>query len=301
MENTFSLDELEKAFALLDETEKAFGLLKAENARVLAETMGNTFVLVITNIGQAKIANAILSGSPSLITQAAVGDGNGAFYTPNVYQTSLQNEVWRGEIASAEIDVEEANMINVRFVLPHDVGGFVVREAGLFDDEGDLIAVCNLPDTQKAVYTSGSVGSLTILMRLVVTDSSALQFIVNPSLISVSQEELEAALNNHNNDPNAHILILSAINTIVNRLDNDFYTQPETDQRISDDINTHNIDPLSHGDIRMELASIDARLAIQEIITGGGISSNPFVVTFSTLDGLTVSGIWNNMLGRIEF
>ena len=259
------------------------------------------FVTVITSIGQAKIAAAIASGVPALITEAAAGDGGGSFYNPTPDQTGLRGETWRGNIVSAEIDGIEPNMINVRFIIPPEVGGFTVREAGLFDADGDMLAVCNLPDTRKEVFASGSIGKLTIIMHIVITDTGALEFTITPQLDGVTPEQLAAAVAAHNESPTAHSELWMAIDQVVSALPNDFYTRPQTDQRISDDINTHNVDPNAHGAIHIGLAGLDSRVTILELMMGGGISTNPFAVTFASLAGLTVEGVWNQSMGRIEF
>lgn len=150
------------------------------------------YATTITNAGAAKIAAAITSGRPYSITEAAVGDGGGMYYKPTYAQTELRNEVWRGLILSSEVDPTSANMINVRFALPPEVGGFTVREAGLFDADGDMLAVCNLPDTRKDASTTGSIGKLTIIMHIAMTDTGVLEFDVHPQLDAVTQEQLSS-------------------------------------------------------------------------------------------------------------
>jgi len=256
---------------------------------------------IITNVGAAKIAAAISSGIPVSVIEAAVGDGGGAFYTPTPDQIELRGEVWRGEIASSDIDPTEPQMINVRFIIPPDEGGFTVREAGLFDDEGDMLAVCNLPDTKKEVYASGTTGKLTIIMHIVVTDSGALIFEINPQFDGVTPEEMYSAFSSHNSSDTAHSNIWAAIDQLVNSIPGGLYTKQETDQRISDGIYTHDIDPSAHGDVRIGLVGLDSRVSNLEIMMGGGISTNPFSVTFAALSGLAVTGVWNQSQGRIEF
>ena len=134
------------------------------------------FLTIVTNTGTAKIASALASGVPINITRAAVGDGSNP---PSPEQVSLQNELWRGEIETSNVDPANPQMVNVRFTLPPNVGGFTAREAGLFDEDGDLLAVCNMPDTQVERQSAGVVGRLTIVMRIVVTDTAALSFTVS--------------------------------------------------------------------------------------------------------------------------
>jgi hypothetical protein len=263
--------------------------------------MAEQYSTIITDGGAAKIAAAIASGVPLMITEAAVGDGNGAYYEPTPAQIELRNEVWRGMIAYSDIDPAEPNMINVQFVIPPDDGGFTVREAALYDDSGEMLAVCNLPDTKKEVYSSGTTGKLTIIMHIIVTDSSALMFEINPQLDSVSPEQLYSAIALHDSSDTAHSDIRAAIDAVVNSMPGDYYTKAQTDQRITDAVAAHNTDASAHGDIRASIAGLDSRTTNLEMIVGGGISTNPFSITFTTLAGVNVTGVWNDTQGRIEF
>lgn len=162
--------------------------------------MGNTIVAtadygtVITATGAAKIAACILNGTKLNITHAAVGDGGGAYYMPTAEQTDLKNECWRGEIASYEINEANPNMLDVKFIVPAEVGGFTIREAKIIDADGDTFAICNTPDAQKVAITDGVSFPVTMLMHIIVTDASAVNVIVNSSLDTVSREEMEAAI-----------------------------------------------------------------------------------------------------------
>lgn len=146
---------------------------------------------IVTAVGSAKIAACILNGTKLNITHAAVGDGGGAYYKPTLEQESLKQECWRGEIASYEINAENGNMLDIKFVVPAEVGGFTIREAALIDADGDVIAICNTPDAQKVNITDGVSFPVTMVMHIIVTDVSAVEVIVNSSLDTVSREEME--------------------------------------------------------------------------------------------------------------
>lgn len=149
---------------------------------------------VVTAVGAAKIAAGILSGAKINLTQAAVGDGGGAYYQPTTDQTALIRECWRGEIAAAAVNGENAQMLDVKFIVPADVGGFTVREAAIFDADGDMIAVCNTPDAEKVAATDGVSFPLTFVMHILVTDASAVHVTVNPALDTVSRAYLDQRL-----------------------------------------------------------------------------------------------------------
>lgn len=234
----------------------------------------------ITTAGATLITNCILAGTKLKITQAAAGDGGGSYYVPSTEQTELVRELWRGPIVSAEQNPTVPNMMDVKIIIDDSVGNFIVREMGLFDEDGTLIAICNTPDTEKVAISTGVDGRLTMLMHIVVVDNSVLEFTVTASLDTVSPEDLEAAIAEHNTDPASHADIR---------------------QDIVDAVSEHDTDTNSHPDIRVTMAGIDSRLSTLELKYGTNVTGNSFEVTFETLTGLVVTGVWNETYARIEF
>lgn len=235
---------------------------------------------VITTAGAALIAKCILNGGKVNIKTAAAGDGGGEYYEPTVAQTALRGKKWEGDVASAAVSTTNANMIDVKITIDDSVGGFTIREMGLFDDDGTLIAICNTPDTEKVAISTGVDGRLTMLMHIVVVDSSVLEFTLTPSLDTVSPEDLEEAIDDHNTDETAH---------------------PDIRQDITDAVSGHNTDETSHPDIRVDLSGLDSRLSVLELKYGTNVTGNSFEVTFGTLTGVVVTGVWNETYARIEF
>lgn len=223
----------------------------------------NPYGTIITDAGATAIAAASLAGEKLPVVWAAVGDGSGEKTAPARSQTALVHELWRGEIAFAEINPQTPNMIDVKFVLPDDVGGFTIRELGLFSPEGVLVAVGNTPDTEKASIFQGISGRLTVTVHLLVADASVLEFVINPALDMVSREELDTALE----------IALAA----------------------------HNADPLAHPALREKAADLDARVSLLELMYATDINGNPFLVTFGSLEGLEFEGVWNAGQARAEF
>ena len=218
---------------------------------------------IITDAGAELIAAALLEGRKQPVVWAAAGDGNGQRTAPGREQTTLVHELWRGEIASAELNPSTPNMIDIKFTLPDDVGGFTIRELGLFSDSGVLIAVGNTPDTEKASISQGVSGRLTVTMHLLLADASVLEFVINPTLDMVSRKELE--------------------------------------DHVKTSIAAHNTDPEAHPNLRETCAGLDARLSLLELMYATDISGNPFTVTFGSLGGLTAAGVHNTALARLEF
>ncbi len=166
--------------------------------------MPNKYSTVITTVGASMIADCLLNGKKLNITQAAAGDGDGTYYVPTADQNSLKNERWRGEIAAVGINTVNPNMFDVKVIIADDTETFTVREVGLFDGEGNLIAICNTPDTEKVNSSAGISGKLTILMHIVVADSSMLTFTINPSLNTIGYDEVTGLIAAHNSDADAH-------------------------------------------------------------------------------------------------
>ena len=261
--------------------------------------MPNNYGTIITTAGAALIADCILNGGKVNIKEAAAGDGGGSYYQPTVGQTALRNEKWRGDIAYAEISASTANMIDVKIVIGDDVGGFTVREIGLFDDDGTLVAICNKPDTEKVALSGGVSGKLTLVVHIVVADASVVTFTITPALDTVSHAEMDAAFAEHNSSDSAHSDIRALV---INSMQiGDAYTKAESDALHAEAINTHNMDETAHPDIRVIIAGLDGRLKTLELKYGQNVTGNTFEVTFVTLDGLVVTGIWNEKMARMEF
>lgn len=234
----------------------------------------------ITTTGSARITECILEGTKLKITQTAAGDGGGSYYVPTTDQDALVHELWRGPIVSAVVNPTVPNMLDVKIIIDDSVGNFVCREMGLYSEDGALIAICNTPDTEKVAISTGVDGRLTMVMHIVVADSSVLEFTIVPSLDTVSQEDLERAISEHNTDPASHEDIRQAIPAAVQ---------------------THNEGEDTHPDIRASLGDLDGRLGVLELKYGTNITGNSFTVTFASLAGVVVTGVWNEAFARIEF
>ena len=171
---------------------------------------GKQYGTKLTVLGEAAIAENILAGTKLDVVEIAAGDGGGAYYEPAAEQTALVREVWRGEIAAYERNPLNPKMVDIKGVIPSADGGFTVRELGVFDREGTLIGVCNTPDMEKARPDSGAGGKLDVIMHLIVTDANALNIVVNPSLDTVSLEDVTQIMEDHNRDSEAHAALSSA-------------------------------------------------------------------------------------------
>ncbi len=151
----------------------------------------NQYGTILTNRGLEIITNAAMNNIKIGITHLAVGDGSGQYYEPTPDMMSLKNETWRGLISSININQESHNMIDIVGVIPSDVGGFTIREMAIFDDLGNMIAICNTPDTQKVSISSGSIGEIELVMKIALENTQSILFDVNP-LALATVEQLNA-------------------------------------------------------------------------------------------------------------
>lgn len=155
------------------------------------------FKSVVTTLGQARIASAIASGKDVNITQLAVGDGNGSATEPSVGQAALVHETYRLKLNSIKIDNKNANWIIAEAIIPAEIGGFWMREMGLFSAEGELIAVSNMADSYKPTLEEGSGRTQTLRMVLTVTDTEAVNLTIDDTLIIATEEYVNNLLVEH--------------------------------------------------------------------------------------------------------
>ncbi|EPD3061923.1 phage tail protein [Escherichia coli] len=153
--------------------------------------MATKYYAVLTNVGAAKLANATALGVQVEITQMAVGDGNGALPTPNPAQTALVHELRRAPLNTLSIDPNNANQIIAEQVIPEDVGGWWIREIGLFDKDGDMIAVANCAETYKPQLQEGSGRVQVVRMILIVSSTAAVTLKIDPSVVLATRQYVD--------------------------------------------------------------------------------------------------------------
>ncbi len=145
------------------------------------------YYTLITNIGLAKEALSHINGTGNLqLNELAIGDGNGFMYDPNGDEISLKNEVYRTNINRIYIDKKNKDQLVVEAVIPADVGAFTIREAGIFDKDGDLFAIGKYPQTFKPTLQSGAGKDLYIRMVLKFSNAQNVELIIDPNIVMVS-------------------------------------------------------------------------------------------------------------------
>ena len=159
------------------------------------------YYTLLTTIGAARLANAHATRTPVNFAQIAVGD---AEYAPGEGQAALVNEVWRGAINDMRVHADNPNWFVIETVIPEDVGGWFVREVGLFDDAGNLIAVGKYPSTYKPVLASGSARDILIRMILEVGNTADVSLSIDPSIVLATRNYVDTALSEHDAAEDAH-------------------------------------------------------------------------------------------------
>jgi len=141
------------------------------------------FYVLLTATGQAKIANALALGTTVEVTHMAVGDGAGSPIAPAETMTALVREVHRSVIEVLEVDPDNPAWVRAEMVIPPDTGGWWVREVGVFDADGDLIAVANYPEAYKPVIANGATRDMVIRIVMEVSDTSAITLVADTSVV----------------------------------------------------------------------------------------------------------------------
>lgn len=147
-----------------------------------------SYYTLLTTIGQAKIANAIALNQSIDITTVKLGDGNGSAYDPVESQTTLVNEVYSTPVNNLYIDSGNADWAVIEAVIPTNVGGWTVREAGVFDDEGDMIAIAKFPPTYKPVLAEGAARDLYIKIAMEVGNAAQVTLQIDPAIVLASRQ-----------------------------------------------------------------------------------------------------------------
>lgn len=159
--------------------------------------MSAIYFAIPTDAGQAKMANAIALGIPLKITHMAVGDGNGQPVIPNAAQTALIRENRRAPLNTLFQDPLNQAQLVAEQIIPEDVGNWWIREVGLFSEDGTLIAVANCPDTYKPLLSSGAGRTQVIRILLIVSDTSAVELKIDPSVVLATRKYVDDVMAAH--------------------------------------------------------------------------------------------------------
>ncbi|HEA8596902.1 TPA: phage tail protein [Escherichia coli] len=153
--------------------------------------MSTKFYTLLTDIGAAKLASAAALGVPLKITHMAVGDGGGVLPTPDATQTALVNEKRRAALNMLYIDPQNSSQIIAEQVIPENEGGWWIREVGLFDESGALIAVGNCPESYKPQLAEGSGRTQTVRMVLITSSTDNIILKIDPAVVLATRKYVD--------------------------------------------------------------------------------------------------------------
>lgn len=239
--------------------------------------MAAEFYAVVTDMGTKKMLEAVSDDRKVNITEFAAGDGGGETHRPTADMMELRNEVWRGKINSCKIHPESENILVIEAVIPSDEGGFTIREMGVFDEEGTMIAVCNTPDTQKVRVTDGVVHELALSMEIALSNTESVELKIDPGVIMATKKDIER----------------------LKIIMEDHFEECEQRHESVSGFAAANREMISA--LQDKTADAEERLSLIELMYATEIKKNPFSVTFADFTDLIVEGIWNVPLKRVEF
>lgn len=168
--------------------------------------MDQRYGTFVTDLGKELIAEALAKGEKLNLMKVAVGDGGGEYYIPTPDMIKLRRQMWSGDVNSVDIG-DAANTIEVVVVVPSNVGGFTIREMAIFTAEGEMFAICNTPETEKVIISSGAIGEMELVVRIEVSNTDAITFIVDPNVVLATKSDIDK----HNKATDAHEDLLEKI------------------------------------------------------------------------------------------
>lgn len=286
-----------------------------------------TYGTLVTDCGIQLIAAAVMEGKKINITDLAVGDGGGAYYQPTPNMTGLKNECWSGPIKSVSVNEDSPNMIDITAIIPSTVGGFTIREMAVKDDVKNTIAICNTPDTEKVIISSGAAGEIELTMHIEISNADAISFIIDPNVVTATKKDIEdhdasktahaaefekkadvTDLNAHANNTDIHVnpSTMGNYDTAISGLiehkeDTKIHVTAEEKASWTEGAEQAAADANKVTEALNAIAGIESRVSRVEDGLFNNITGNPFLASFDSLDGITlVKGIWNEERKRIE-
>lgn len=219
------------------------------------------FYTLLTNNGKKRITRSHADNTPIHLTTFAVGDGGDGYYDPDISQTSLINETYRGLISNIYVDPEYDDRLIVECGIPADSGGYYIREIGIYDANQTLFAVGRLPESYKPVEEEGSTRDFYIRVVLEVENLEDRQLIIDSNISLISIDYLEK---NHNKDPNAHYRLIDADKVDGFDAGNDENQVPISNGEINLGLNADLIDGYHAGNDKNNVLVLDENALVPE-------------------------------------
>ncbi len=283
------------------------------------------YYTLLTRIGAAKLANATATNTPLSMTLMGVGDANGTVPTPDPGQTSLIHERRRANLNTLKTDPNNPNQIIAEQVIPDNVGGWYIRELGLYDAEGDLIAVGSCPPSYKPLIEEGASREQVIRMVIVVTSDDAVTLKIDPAVVLATREYVDDSIEAHaksRNHPDATTKARGLVQ-LSSETDSDDETKAAPPKAVKaaksvadaavKTVNTHK--PDEHGNVKLGSAadadiveSMTDTTAGRALVVGygglGGTAPRTAVVASDNYDNIPIglpSGFWTHAVAGGPF
>ncbi|MEW4259889.1 phage tail protein [Escherichia coli] len=164
--------------------------------------MASEFFTILTAAGKAKIASALAEQKQIRLQTMVVGDGNGKYIEPTESQTKVVHEVWRGQLNTLKIAPDNPAWVIAEAIIPEQVGGWYVREVGLLDTDGTMVAIGKFPETYKPRLPAGASKQIVIRAVMEVTNADAVTLLIDPSVVVATREYVDDALKTHQQSRN---------------------------------------------------------------------------------------------------
>ncbi|HEB5257894.1 phage tail protein [Klebsiella pneumoniae] len=152
--------------------------------------MTKKYTAYFTDTGLEKLAAAAISGEKVGFSEMAVGDGNGILPLADKSRSTLINELFRSQLNSLKVQDAEKNVISAEMIIPPEAGGFTIREAALFDDEGECLAMASVPETYKPLLAEGSGRFTVVRIWLAVSSTEDIELVVDSGIVLATTEDI---------------------------------------------------------------------------------------------------------------
>jgi phage-related tail fiber protein len=254
-----------------------------------------TYKALLTTAGAAKIAAATAGGTQVKITQMAVGDGGGKLKTPDAKQTKLINEVYRANLNRLSIDAKNSNYLVAELVIQPEIGGFWMREMGLYDADGVLIAVSNMAESYKPELAEGSGRLQTLRMVLIVSEINTIALSIDGSTVMATKDYVDDKLAMHEKSRNHPDGTLTAkgfvqLNSSVSSTSEVLAATPKAVKTANDNANTRV--PLTRK-VNNKALSADITLAAADVGAMSNLMAAPDATLVKRLDDSTIIDVTN--------
>ncbi|HGM1082318.1 TPA: phage tail protein [Clostridioides difficile] len=246
-----------------------------------------SYYTILTDIGKAKIANASLVGEKVDFAKIQLGDGGGNEYNPTEEQTALKNVVWEGNVGNVKTDESMANCLILESLIPANAGGFIVREIGYLDTEGNLIAISKYRSAYKPKVEDGAVIDMKVKTIFVVSNVNNIELKIDPTIIFATLKDIQ--------DLDTKLgTVNTKIDTTKTELTNSIKTaKTEIDEKIGDTTQLTTTDKTS-----LVSALNEVKTSVDSIETTADKTS--YNNTTSNLTATTVQGAIDEVVRKIE-